>query len=131
MDWRQWVTRTYARLREDAWVVDRYRVGVVGEVLQAALEVVADELAQGGELGLADLGHLSVKVSKARMVKSVFRGEPELFQVPARKRVVFRASSELKRRIGACDGSGMLQADEEGESYVQEEQVRYQVSLES
>lgn len=117
MDWREWVTRTYARLRLDAWVVDKHQIGVVDEVLQVALEVVADELARGGELGLADLGHLSVKTSKPRVVRSIFRGVVEVFQVPARKRVVFRASPELKRRICGRDEFCSTAVGEEGEPY--------------
>jgi len=67
-------------------------------VVDAFLDVLADTLLKEGRVALTGFGVFQVKETKERT--GVKPGTTEKIKIPARKRVVFRASSELKKKVG-------------------------------
>lgn len=64
------------------------------KIINTALGVVTDELAQGGSVNLIGFGKFSVKNRNARNGRNPRTGEP--IQIPASKTVHFAAGRALK-----------------------------------
>ena len=67
------------------------------QVVEAALEVVSDELAAGGEVALAGFGKFSVSHRAARDGRNPSTGET--IKIAASKAAKFSAASALKKRL--------------------------------
>jgi DNA-binding protein HU-beta len=67
------------------------------QVVEAAIDVVSDELAAGGEVALAGFGKFSVSQRAARQGRNPSTGQPIYIQ--ASKAAKFSAASALKKRL--------------------------------
>jgi DNA-binding protein HU-beta len=67
------------------------------QALEATIEVVADELAAGGEVALAGFGKFSVSHRAARQGRNPATGET--ISIAASKAAKFSAASALKGRL--------------------------------
>ena len=67
------------------------------QVVEAAIEVVSDELAAGGEVALAGFGKFSVSHRAARQGRNPSTGET--INIAASKAAKFSAASALKKRL--------------------------------
>ena len=65
------------------------------QVVEAAIEIVANELAAGGEVALAGFGKFSVSHRAARQGRNPSTGET--IQIAASKAAKFSAASQLKK----------------------------------
>jgi DNA-binding protein HU-beta len=65
--------------------------------VEAAIEVVSDELARGGEVALAGFGKFSVSRRAARQGRNPSTGQT--IQIAASKAAKFSAASALKKRL--------------------------------
>jgi DNA-binding protein HU-beta len=68
-----------------------------GLVLDAILERAEDALSGGHEINVAGFGKLKVKEMAARTARNPRTGEK--VQVAARKKVIFRPSNKLRRKL--------------------------------
>ncbi|WP_248885804.1 HU family DNA-binding protein [Acidithiobacillus acidisediminis] len=68
-------------------------------VLHSLVDYCTVSLAQGKRVRLVGLGTLETHVSPARTARNVLTGEP--VQVPEKRRVRLRVSSEMKRAINS------------------------------
>lgn len=66
-------------------------------VMNAHIELIADELAAGNPVGIQRFGTFSVKATKARVGRNVRTGKP--IDIPAGKRPHFSPSPLLKERV--------------------------------
>ena len=71
----------------------------VGEVLDTLLEVITDELVEGGEIALTGFGKFSVTERAAR--KGVNPSTLEEIEIAASKTAKFKAGSNLKDALNA------------------------------
>ncbi len=67
------------------------------QVVEAAIEVVSDELAAGGEVALAGFGKFSVSQRAAREGRNPATGQT--IHIAASKAAKFSAASALKKRL--------------------------------
>ena len=67
------------------------------QAVEAAIEVVSDELAGGGEVALAGFGKFSVSHRSAREGRNPSTGQT--IQIAASKAAKFSAASALKKRL--------------------------------
>jgi DNA-binding protein HU-beta len=67
------------------------------QVVEAAIEVIGDELAGGGEVALAGFGKFSVSARAARQGRNPSTGET--INIAASKAAKFSAASALKKRL--------------------------------
>jgi len=67
------------------------------QVVEAAIEVISDELAGGGEVALAGFGKFSVSHRAARQGRNPSTGAT--IQIAASKAAKFSAASALKKRL--------------------------------
>ena len=67
------------------------------EVVDVILNVIKDELVDGGEIAITGFGKFSVVDRDARVARNPLTGED--IQVPAKKAVKFKASSTLKAEV--------------------------------
>ena len=67
------------------------------QVVEAAIDVVSDELAAGGEVALAGFGKFSVSHRAARQGRNPSTGQT--IQIAASKGAKFSAASALKKRL--------------------------------
>jgi DNA-binding protein HU-beta len=67
------------------------------QAVEAAIEVVSDELAGGGEVSLAGFGKFSVSHRAAREGRNPSTGQT--IQIAASKAAKFSAASALKKRL--------------------------------
>jgi DNA-binding protein HU-beta len=67
------------------------------QVIEAAIEVISDELASGGEVSIAGFGKFSVSHRAARQGRNPSTGET--IQIAASKAAKFSAASALKKRL--------------------------------
>ncbi len=67
------------------------------QALEAAIEVVSDELGRGGEVALAGFGKFSVSHRAARQGRNPSTGQT--IQIAASKAAKFSAASALKKRL--------------------------------
>jgi len=67
------------------------------QVVEAAIEVISDELAGGGEVALAGFGKFSVSHRAARQGRNPSTGQT--IQIAASKAAKFSAASALKKRL--------------------------------
>lgn len=61
------------------------------------MNIIGEELASGGEITLSNIGKLKIKATKARKGHNPKTGEE--IQIPAKKKVVFTVSKELKTKL--------------------------------
>ncbi len=77
------------------------RVGLTAkdarEAVEAAIEVISDELAAGGEVSIAGFGKFSVSNRAAREGRNPATGET--IKIAASKAAKFSAASALKKRL--------------------------------
>jgi DNA-binding protein HU-beta len=66
-------------------------------VVEAAIDVVSDELAAGGEVALAGFGKFSVSHRAARLGRNPSTGQT--INIAASKAAKFSAASALKKRL--------------------------------
>lgn len=76
----------------------------VAEIVQKALDYMADELAEGNTLEFRNFGVFEVKVRKSRKGRNPNKPEDEVI-IPERAVAKFRAGKELKKRIEKLDTS--------------------------
>jgi len=69
------------------------------QVVEAAIEIVANELAAGGEVALAGFGKFSVSHRAARQGRNPSTGET--IQIAASKAAKFSAASQLKKQLNS------------------------------
>ena len=69
------------------------------QVVEAAIEIVSDELASGGEVALAGFGKFSVSHRAARQGRNPSTGET--IQIAASKAAKFSAASQLKKQLNS------------------------------
>jgi len=74
------------------------RIKEAEAVVNAFLDVLKDALLEEGRVALTGFGVFQVREAKERTVSNPRTGEK--VRIPARKRVAFRPSLELKRRLG-------------------------------
>jgi DNA-binding protein HU-beta len=67
------------------------------QALDAAIDVVSDELARGGEVSLAGFGKFSVSHRAARQGRNPSTGQP--IQISASNAAKFSSASALKKRL--------------------------------
>ncbi len=67
------------------------------QVVEAAIEIVSNELAAGGEVALAGFGKFSVSNRAARQGRNPSTGET--IQIKASKAAKFSAASQLKKQL--------------------------------
>ena len=67
------------------------------QVVEAAIEVISDELAGGGEVAIAGFGKFSVSHRAARQGRNPSTGQT--IQIAASKAAKFSAASALKKRL--------------------------------
>ena len=67
------------------------------QVVEAAIEIVSDELAAGGEVALAGFGKFCVSHRAARQGRNPSTGET--IQIAASKAAKFSAASALKKQL--------------------------------
>jgi DNA-binding protein HU-beta len=67
------------------------------QVVEAAIEVISDELAGGGEVAIAGFGKFSVSHRAARQGRNPSTGQP--ISIAASKAAKFSAASALKKRL--------------------------------
>lgn len=67
------------------------------KVLKSLIRIVVEELKSSGKVQISGLGTFKVRQTKARTARNPKTGET--IQVPASKKVSFKASSSLKRII--------------------------------
>jgi DNA-binding protein HU-beta len=67
------------------------------QTVDAAIDVISDELARGGEVALAGFGKFSVSHRAARQGRNPSTGQP--IQIGASKAAKFSAASALKKRL--------------------------------
>lgn len=72
---------------------------LAGEVVDAVLETITDELVDGGEVSLTGFGKFSVTERAEREGRNPSTGEPMM--IPASNSVKFKASSNLKDAVNA------------------------------
>ena len=72
------------------------RTGLAG-TLEAAIDLISDELAGGGEVALAGFGKFSVSSRAARQGRNPATGET--INIAASKAAKFSAASALKKRL--------------------------------
>ncbi|PYE52722.1 HU family DNA-binding protein [Deinococcus yavapaiensis] len=77
--------------------------------VDAFVDIVAEALRTGRSVGLPGIGTLSVRATAART--GVRPGTSERIQIPAGKKVAFKAASDLKGALGLSDAN----ADDAGE----------------
>lgn len=65
--------------------------------VNAVLNSIQDELAQGGEINLVGFGSFTIKIHKARTARNPQTGEK--VQVPAKKVPAFKAGKGLKDAV--------------------------------
>ncbi|MBN1311670.1 MAG: HU family DNA-binding protein [Anaerolineae bacterium] len=99
MNLAQWTQQTYDTLRARRYARRTYTKDEVQEILRTAVDILVDELAEEGDLALADLGRLWVETRKPRTIHSSLEGQPTTYEIGARKRVVFRMSERLKKTL--------------------------------
>jgi len=77
------------------------RTGLAGtqarNALEAAIELISDELARGSEVALAGFGKFSVSNRPARMGRNPATGQT--IQIAASKAAKFSSASALKKRL--------------------------------
>lgn len=77
------------------------RTGLAGtqarEALEAAIDLISNELASGGEVALAGFGKFSVSARAARQGRNPATGET--INIAASKAAKFSAASALKKRL--------------------------------
>lgn len=97
MDFEGWKSATWRLLEARAPTeADRdYTHSEVRNVMEAAMQALYDELANGGELTLSDFGRLYVNIRNARRVISNLDSEPKVYEVASRKVICFRPSRVL------------------------------------
>lgn len=71
----------------------------VDGVLNAALEVILEELASGSAVNITGFGKFAVKATAARTGRNPKTGEP--ITIPAGKKVVFKVGAELKAQVNS------------------------------
>jgi DNA-binding protein HU-beta len=69
------------------------------QVVEAAIEIVSNELAAGGEVALAGFGKFSVSHRAARQGRNPSTGET--IQIAASKAAKFSAASQLKKQLNS------------------------------
>jgi len=67
------------------------------KILESVLEVIKEELVQGGELMISGIGKWSVRTKKARRGRHPKTGET--ITIRGRKVVFFKTSAKLKREL--------------------------------
>ena len=100
MNFRQWTHRAWQRVNARPHPDRAYTQADVDLVLRAAVEALIDELVDGDELYISDLGRLSTQKRPARTVASHV-GEGGRYHIPARRAAVFSPSKALTRRLNA------------------------------
>ncbi len=100
MNMKEWVRRTWQYLdqRPAAEIDQGYTTSQIRTVLIAAIEMLADELEQDGDLTLRGFGKLYVEIRMPRRINSHLMGT-HLYHVPARRRVRFQISERLIARL--------------------------------
>jgi DNA-binding protein HU-beta len=68
------------------------------ELMDALVKLIVTNLKKGSRVRLTGLGILQVKKRAARMGRNPATGET--IQIPAKKKIAFRASKELKEAVG-------------------------------
>jgi DNA-binding protein HU-beta len=71
--------------------------GQARQAVEAAIDAVSDELANGGEVSLAGFGKFSVSNRSARQGRNPATGET--IQIAASKGAKFSSASALKKRL--------------------------------
>lgn len=96
---KQWADRTTGRMEVERKVAESLGKPVheVAEVLQAALNVVAEELVSGRRVEFRRFGRWDVEERKARRAYNPRTGET--FDVPARRVVKFAPGRQLARAV--------------------------------
>jgi nucleoid DNA-binding protein len=95
MDFQEWVRKT-ARTMNDNHALMHMSQREVDTVMRYALEVLKEELAEGGELSLVDIGRLYTKWQGPRTIRSNLPGQEGDYEVPGHRVVRFRAAKELR-----------------------------------
>lgn len=75
----------------------KYNKSVCEAFWDLCTDIIAEELIGGGEITLSNIGKLKVKTTKARKGRNPKTGEE--IQIPAKKKVVFTVSKELKNKL--------------------------------
>lgn len=74
------------------------------QIIQAAINVISDELQRGNRIELRDFGVLGVKKRKSRIGRNP--NKPQVtFKVPARYQVYFKTGRNLKKQIAKSLGT--------------------------
>jgi DNA-binding protein HU-beta len=73
--------------------------GQARQAVETAIDVVSDELANGGEVALAGFGKFSVSHRSARQGRNPSTGET--INIAASKAAKFSAASALKKRLNS------------------------------
>ena len=99
MNLTEWTQQIYDTLRasQPGHAGGSYTREQIQKVLRTAIGILVDELQEGGDLTLADVGRLWVKTSPPRTVQSNLSEQSPAYQIGTRKRAVFRMSERLKR----------------------------------
>jgi nucleoid DNA-binding protein len=102
MDFNEWEHATWKLLEDRSPVeADRdYTHAEVRTVMQASLQTLINELANGGNLCLANFGRFQVITRRPRLVTSNLGKETKTYNVQKRRVVRFRASSALEKVLG-------------------------------
>ena len=105
MNLAQWTQQTYDALRaRHPGSRHTYTKEEIHEVVRMAIDILVDELEQGGDLALADVGQLWVETRQPRTVLSHLGGQPASYQVVARRRALFKMSKRLKQVLNEDQG---------------------------
>jgi DNA-binding protein HU-beta len=70
----------------------------VNEILEDFIKLMVKNLKSGNRIRMAGFGILQVRKRAARMGRNPATGET--IQIPAKKKIAFRASKELKEAVG-------------------------------
>lgn len=75
----------------------KYNKSVCEAFWDLCTDIIVEELIGGGDITFPGIGKLKIKQTKARTIRNPRTGEP--IQIPARKKVRFTASKELKESL--------------------------------
>ncbi len=97
MDFEGWEKATWRSLenRSPAEADRDYTHAEVRTVMEAALRALIEELANGGQLTVSNFGRIYTREKGARHMVSNLGGESHIYQLAARRGVVFHPSQAL------------------------------------
>lgn len=100
MNFQQWTRSTQRKLTEQGGG-KYFTQKDVDRVMRGALEVLKEELRDGGELSLVDIGRLYTEQREAYTVRSNLPYQTCQYFVPSRIVAVFKASEALKKSLNS------------------------------